>query len=279
MNLPRLTASQFERFSKFIYQQSGIRNDEKKLTLLSNRIRRRLQAGDFPNFDAYYTFLTSKAGLSELEGFLDAITTNETYFFRTPKHFDWLATDLLNEVTEEYGAGRRPASLQIWSAACATGAEPYSVAIRLLENSFRLRDWSLRILATDISEEALREAREGAFRPRAVEAVTERQLRRFFQHHADQDIWRVRPAVQELVEFRRHNLMQPLVDGPFDCIFIRNVLIYFDRESKRAVIDLLLKKLAVGGYLCVGPSEGVYDMLQDLEKISPLVYRKRQSKG
>ena len=277
MKLQRLSTSQFERFSNFIYQQSGIRINEKKLTLLSNRIRRRLQAGDFPNFDAYYDFLTSKAGSGELEGFLDAVTTNETFFFRTPKHFDWLATDLLDVVTEEHRAGRREASLRIWSAACATGAEPYSIAIRLLENAFRLRDWSLRILATDISEEALREAREGAFRPRAIEAVTQKELRRFFQRDPEQDTWRVRPAVKKLVEFRHHNLMQPLADGSFDCIFLRNVLIYFDRESKRNVVNHLLQKLAVGGYLCVGPSEGTYDILADLHKISPLVYRKVQS--
>ena len=274
MKMQQLSGRQFKQFSNFIYQQCGIRIDEKKLTLLSNRVRRRLQAGNFASFDAYYDFLTSRAGAGELEGFLDAITTNETFFFRTSKHFDWLATDFLDTVTQEHRAGSRAPSLRIWSAACATGAEPYSIAIRLLENSFRLRDWSLHILGSDISEQALREAREGLFRPRAVEAVTKQQLRRFFQHEPGQESWRVRPAVKEVVEFRRHNLMQPLAGDSFDCIFIRNVLIYFDRKSKRTVIKNLLDKLAVGGYLCVGPSEGIYDMLDDLNKISPLIYRK-----
>ena len=274
MELERLNPHQFDQFREFIYTKCGIRIDEKKVTLLSNRIRRRLRAGEFDNFDAYYRFLTSPAGTGELEGFLDAITTNETFFFRTEKHFDWLKTDMIADVVTQLRAGKRSPVLRFWSAGCASGAEPYSIAICLVENMYRLGDWSLNILGTDISEEMLREAREGFFKPRAMESVTETQRRRHFRYLAEDDVWQVRPEIKQLVEFKKHNLMQPPPQSACDCIFIRNVLIYFDRESKQVVINNLLSALAVGGYLVVGPSEGVYDMLGPLRKISPFLYQK-----
>ena len=274
VQLERLSPQQFERFRAFIYDKCGIRIDEKKVSLLSNRIRRRLRAGDFDNFDIYYRFLTSPAGKKELEGFLDAITTNETFFFRTGKHFDWIRTELLTEVVSQCRSGKRPPSLRFWSAGCASGAEPYSIAICLAENKYRIRDWSLEILGTDISEEALCVAREGRYKARAVEAVTQEQRRRYFQHHVEEDLWQVRPEIKKLVEFRRHNLMHPSPESGFDCVFIRNVLIYFDRDSKQVVVNNLLNALAVGGYLLVGPSEGIYDMLKPLRRISPLLYQK-----
>lgn len=274
MEFERLNPQQFEKFRAFIYKKCGIRIDEKKVSLLTNRVRRRLKAGDFENFDVYYRFLTSPAGASELDCFLDAITTNETFFFRTEKHFDWLKTDFLTEVVAQRRAGQRSPSLRIWSAGCASGAEAYTIAICLAENLHRLRDWSLRILGTDISEEVLREARQGIFKPRAIESVTDRQRRRFFQHQTESDRWKVRPEIKKLVEFKRHNLMQPLSEPAFDCIFIRNVLIYFDRDSKQVVINNLIRALATGGYLVVGPSEGIYDMLDPLKKLSPFLYQK-----
>jgi chemotaxis protein methyltransferase CheR len=132
----------------------------------------------------------------------------------------------------------------------------------------------LTIVGTDISEEALGEAREGWFTARTVEAVTERQFRRYFEEPGEDGRWRVRRQVRELVRFDRHNLMTPMNAAAFDCVFIRNVLIYFDRESKRTVIGNLIDALVPGGYLVVGPSEGVYDMLEPLERLAPFLYRR-----
>jgi len=276
VRLQRLNSQQFNQFRDFIYENSGIHIDKNKVTLLSNRIRRRVSAGGFEDFDAYYRFLTSADGADELAGFLDAITTNETFFFRTSKQFDWLKTDWLSEQVAQHRAGKRDARLRIWSAGCANGAEPYSIAICLAENRYRLRDWSLEVVGTDISQQMLHEARAGIFRPRAVEAVTAQQRRRFFQHQTEDDLWQVRPTIKQMVEFKQHNLMQRIPGEVFDCIFIRNVLIYFDQESKQTVVKNLLNALAVGGYLVVGPSEGIYEILQGLERISPLVYKKAQ---
>lgn len=274
MELERLTPSQFERFRDFIYSQCGIRVDDKKVSLLSNRIRRRLKASHCENFDDYYRNLISPAGVNELGGFLDAITTNETFFFRTAKHFEWLKDSLLTEMVAQHRIGNRSKSLRIWSAGCATGAEPYTIAMCLAENRYRLRDWDLSILGTDLSQAAVDEARTGRFKSRAVAAVTDKQRQRHFHHLIEGDLWQVRPELQKLVEFKQHNLMQPLQEPNFDCIFIRNVLIYFDHHSKQVVIDNLFKGLATGGYLVVGPSEGIYDMLAPLKKISPFLYQK-----
>jgi chemotaxis protein methyltransferase CheR len=146
-----------------------------------------------------------------------------------------------------------------------------------MQNRFRLRDWSLSILGTDISQEALAAAREAKFRARAIEAVSAAQRRRFLQHLPEEDLWQVRQELRALVTFKKHNLLYALNEEPFDCIFIRNVLIYFDRESKQVAISHLLNALRVGGYLVVGPSEGIYDMLQPLRKISPFLYQKVDS--
>jgi chemotaxis protein methyltransferase CheR len=274
VELEQLNPRQFERFRDFIYAKSGIRINDNKQSLLSNRIRRRLKAGEFADFDAYYGYLTSPQGISELERFIDEVTTNETSFFRTPSHFDWLKTDFIREVLAQQRQGTRSRDLRIWSAGCATGAEAYTIAICLRENLFRLRDWSLAIVATDISEEVLRDARAGVFRPRAIEDVSQQQLRRCFQPVGEDGCYQVRPELKEFVRFEHHNLMTPMRQAPFDCIFIRNVLIYFDRASKETVIRNLIDALAPGGYLVVGPSEGIYDMLDPLERQAAFLYQK-----
>lgn len=270
----KLSQLQFDRFRDFIYRQSGIRVDASKITLVSNRIRRRLRAGDHLDFDTYYRHLTSPQGADELEEFLDAITTNETHFFRTPRHFEWFKGEFLTELIARHRQGERPAQLRVWSAACSTGEEPYSLSICLAENSLRLRGWELSIAATDISEAALKDARAGIYKARSLELVTPVQLRRYFDVQEPGETWQVRSGVRNIVEFRRHNLMEPLKLPPFDCIFIRNVLIYFDRESKQVVIRNLVRALARGGYLVVGPSEGIYDMLDPLVKRDTCLYQK-----
>ena len=272
MELERLTPKQFERFQVFIYDRCGIKIDVAKITLVSNRIRRRLKSGNFADFETYYRHLTSPAGRSELEGFLDAITTNETFFFRTGLHFDWLKDQYVKELVAAKASGKRAASLRIWSAACSSGEEPFSIAMCLSEASMVLRGWNIEILGTDISESSLVAAREGVYRKRAFQDVDEARVARYFKE--EEETWRLKPNITQMVKFKGHNLMQPLREPPFDCIFVRNVLIYFDRVSKQAVIEHLVRSLVPGGYLVVGPSEGIYDMLGMLTKRSPFLYQK-----
>jgi len=279
VTLQRLNLQQFEKFRDLIYQRCGIRIDSNKMTLLSNRIRRRLRACEMDDFDQYFRYLTSPRGAGEIEGFLDAITTNETFFFRTASQFDWFKSEWLSDQVRQQRAGRRPKTLRIWSAGCASGAEPYSLAILLAENRFRLADWSVSVLGTDISHEMLDAARKAAYPPRALEAVTPRQLRCYFDRDKDSDRWIIKPAIRDMVHFEHHNLMRPLRQPAFDLIFIRNVLIYFDQESKLKVVRHLIGLLADGGHLVIGPSEGIAGLLGELEKVSALVFRKRTAAG
>ncbi|MEM8678953.1 MAG: CheR family methyltransferase, partial [Planctomycetota bacterium] len=145
VEVDQLTPREFQQFQDVIYQRSGIKIGDRKISLLSNRIRRRLRASGFDDFESYFRFLTS-ADSGEWEHFLDAITTHETSFFRTEVHYEWLSATFLPEALAAHRQGRRPSRLRIWSAACASGAEPYSVAICLAENKYRMLDWSTSIL-------------------------------------------------------------------------------------------------------------------------------------
>jgi chemotaxis protein methyltransferase CheR len=272
-DLERLTPKQFELFQSFIYHRSGIKLEISKITLVSNRIRRRLRAGNFSDFDAYYRFLTSRAGTGELSAFLDAITTNETFFFRTQSHFDWLKQEYLPELARAKSDGKRSANLRFWSAACSTGEEPYSIAMAIAESSVLLRGWNIEILGTDISETTLAAAREAVYKRRAMQEMDAARIRRNFSEETG-ELYRLKPAIAQMVQFKHHNLLRPIDEPPFDCIWIRNVLIYFDRESKAKVVEHLVKSLLPGGYLVVGPSEGLYDMLTMLQKRTPFLYQK-----
>lgn len=278
-----LTSTEFDDFQKFIYELSGIFIPDSKRTLLSNRIRSRLKASGFENYQSYYMHLKSANGQRERMCFLDAVTTNETFFFRTQKHFDWFHTEFIREIVQQARRGKRQQTLRIWSAACSTGEEPYSLAICLAENQFQLRDWKLEIVATDLSNVALQSARKGCYNERALQDLDKKRRRRYFTKLKEElpipdrrreSLWQAKPNLRELVSFHRHNLMERLPGPTFDCILIRNVLIYFDRQSKQKVIKNLIGSMADGGYLVVGPSEGIYDMLHDLKKHSTFLYQK-----
>lgn len=278
VELCRLTPEQFARFGEFIYRTTGIRMQDGKIMLLSNRIRRRLKHHGLDSFDDYYDLLVRRRPAGELEHFIDAVTTNETSFFRTGGHFDWFGGPFLDELLARAAAGRHDRSLRVWSAACSSGEELYTAAICLAEAADRLAGWQISLLGTDISETMLGIARQATYAARSLEQVSAERLHRHFTAGpagADGgDTWTVRPALKRWCAFRRHNLLEPLAGPRHDCIFIRNVMIYFDRESKAKAVRHLVDALAPGGYLVVGPADGLYDMLDGLEKRSLFLYRK-----
>jgi chemotaxis protein methyltransferase CheR len=270
----KLTTRQFEKFRDLIYRQSGIRMDLSKITLVSNRLRRRLKANQLADYDAYYRLVASPGGSSEMESFLDAVTTNETSFFRTPRDFEWFQNEFLREIVLRVRKGEHREPIRIWSAACSTGEEPYSLAICLHEHRFRWADCKATILGTDISVGALQTARDAIYKARSLEGMTANRLKRHFQSLPDGESYQLRDPIRELVEFRRHNLLNSLRHPPFDCIFLRNVMIYFDHDSRQRTVKQLLHSLAPRGYLVVGPSEGVFEMLAPLVKVATCVYQK-----
>jgi chemotaxis protein methyltransferase CheR len=274
MTHDELTDEEYAKFCGLIYRKSGIRIADNKRVMVGNRVRRRLRATGIAGFREYYAFLTSPAGAGEMPQFLDEITTNETYFFRDPQHYRWLGDEFLPGVTRLAALRKHPRRLRIWSAACSTGEEPYSMAIEILEKRPIIAGWNIKVLGTDLSGAALAEARAGRYDARAVRHVDPGRRLAFFDEDPAAGRWTVRPDVKALVTWKLHNLMTPLADEPYDCIFIKNVLIYFDKDSKQVVVKNLIEAMAAGGYLVVGPTEGVYNMLDSLNRVKPWLYQK-----
>jgi chemotaxis protein methyltransferase CheR len=274
MNQAELTEEEYQKYCELIYRVAGIRIADNKRVMVTNRVRRRLRATEIKTFAEYYGFLTSPAGNAEMPLFLDAITTNETYFFRDTQNYDWLGDTFLPEISQQALHRKRPKSLRIWSAACSTGEEPYSIALKFLGKKSLFTGWKTLLLGTDLSGAVLDSARAGIYDARAVRLIEPAQRQTFFEEDPKNDRWAIKPEVKALVTWKQHNLLSPLKEEPFDCIFLKNVLIYFDTDSKQIVVRNLINALAKGGYLVVGPTEGIYTMLDSLSKLKPWLYQR-----
>jgi chemotaxis protein methyltransferase CheR len=274
MNHVELTDGEYQKYCELIYRVAGIRIAENKRVMVSNRVRRRLRATGIPSFAEYHVFLTSAAGTDEMPLFLDAITTNETYFLRDTQNYEWLGGTFLPEIMQQAVLRKRPKTLRIWSAACSTGEEPYSVALQILAKKPLLAGWRTTILGTDLSGAVLNAARAGRYDARAIRLIEPAQRTMFFDQLPAAEYWTVKPEVKALVTWKQHNLLFPLKEDPFDCIFLKNVLIYFDTESKQSVVKNVIDALAKGGYLVIGPTEGIYTMLDSLTKLKPWLYQR-----
>jgi chemotaxis protein methyltransferase CheR len=271
-----LSESEFERFRVLIYRLSGIRVQPTKQVLVANRLRRRLKETGIAGYDAYYRFLNSPEGREEVARFLDAITTNETYFLRDPSQFEWLGGPLLDEIFSDAAHGRHPKRLRVWSAAASSGEELYTIAMILREHASRVGGWKLDLLGTDLSGGMLDAARAGVYDQRALRLVDAKRRETFFrQVPLDTTRWEVVPELKKMTRWKKHNLMFPLVgEEPFDVIFLKNVLIYFDNESKTRVLKNVLAALRPGGYLVVGPTDAVARFLEDTKRERPWLFRK-----
>jgi chemotaxis protein methyltransferase CheR len=274
MNHVELTDGEYQKYCELIYRVAGIRIAENKRVMVSNRVRRRLRATGISGFTEYHAFLISPAGSDEMPLFLDAITTNETYFLRDTQNYEWLGDTFLPEIIQQTVLRKRPKTLRIWSAACSTGEEPYSIALQVLAKKPLLAGWRTTILGTDLSGAVLNAARAGSYDARAIRLIEPAQRATFFDEAPAAERWTVKPEVKALVTWKQHNLLFPLKEDPFDCIFLKNVLIYFDTESKQSVVKNVINSLAKGGYLVIGPTEGIYTMLDSLTKLKPWLYQR-----
>lgn len=273
-NSDQISDRNFERLARFIYDYCGIKMPKSKQTMLEGRLRRRLRATNFPTFDAYCDHLFNGDGLkAETVHLIDAVTTNKTDFFREPKHFDFLRDRALPEIAE-----RGARQIRLWSAACSTGAEPYTMAMVLQEFVDRHRGLGYSILATDISTDVLRAAHRGVFNAEMIDPVPDDMRRRYVRYAVKPDSREVRiaPALRSHVAFGRMNLMDRAyrVGEPMDAIFCRNVLIYFDRPTQAAVLHRLCECLKPGGYLFVGHSENIAGASLPVTQVSQTVFRR-----
>ncbi len=265
-----LTEAQFNAISSLVKSLAGINLTEAKKELVRARLTKRLRKLGLATFDDYVEYLQNDTTGAELVAMLDVLSTNTTYFFREAKHFEWLR----QEVLPRLAARRR---VRIWSAGCSSGEEPYSIAIVLLEAIPDLADWDAAILATDLSTEVLARARQGIYPASRLREVPPMLLGRHFTLLATKPerTYRVNDPVRRLVHFARLNLMgQWPMKGPFDVIFCRNVMIYFDRPTRQDLIARFHSILAPGGTLFIGHSESLTGIDHSFRYVLPTVYRK-----
>jgi len=253
-----ITSSQFRELSNQVYRASGICLPDSKMGLLKARIAKRLRVLRIATANEYISLI--RHDTNEFRNFIDAMTTNHTFFFRENGHCEFILRHFDNS-----------RHLDIWSAACSTGEEPYSIAVQLLDHSYRFH-----IHASDISDSVLNTARSGIYPKERVQKVPPSILHKYFQQGRNQ--WKghvkVRPEVKAVTSFGKHNLLSDFSSKRFDIIFCRNVMIYFDRETRQKVVENLYRALTSRGYLFVGMSESLRGIEQGLKHVAPGIYMK-----
>ncbi len=275
----RLSQRNFQRLATFIEGYSGIKMPSTKVTMVEGRLRRRLRATGIADLKQYCDFLFEKDGLaSEAIHLIDAMTTNKTEFFREPDHFRFLADHVVPRLMSTARGGAGP-SLKIWSAACSTGAEPYTLAMVLADLSQQISGPRYAITATDISTEVLDVAVSGIYPEAMVAPVPSEIRRRYVLRSKDRSrgLVRIVPDLRSTVRFARLNLMDATwpVEREMDIIFCRNILIYFDKETQQAVLQHLTDHLRVGGFLFLGHSETLAGFQLPVEPVGPTVFLRR----
>ncbi len=276
--IPKLPDEVFQQLRKFIYERTGIFFADNKKYLLESRVSRRLTALGASTFSDYYGALMNGAGSSELCHLINAITINETFFFRNEPQFAALETSILPEIIEQ----KRKAGInkvRIWSAASSTGEEPYTIGLIIKEKlQPRFPSVKFDIIGTDINTQVIEVARRGVYRDYSIRSTPKHFLEKYFTREADSFI--ISEEIRNAVEFRQLNLfdrdaMKLMKD--FDVVFAANVLIYFDFNSKQNVVSSVYNSLNKGGYFFVGYSETLYGLSQAFKPVhfdKAIAYRK-----
>lgn len=273
-----LSDRDFTRLSRLIYEQSGIKMPSSKKQMIEARLGKRLKSLEIHSFGAYCDYLFSREGLAqELIGMIDLITTNKTDFFRESTHFDYLLQIVLPEWVDDQKAisGRK---FRVWSAGCSTGEEPYTLAMILNEFAEKLPGFDYQILATDLSTRVLEKAKQGVYDEEKAEPVPKLLQKKYILRSKDRSsgLVRIVPELREKVRFRRLNFMDNDfgIHEPYDIIFCRNVVIYFDRPTQERLLNKFYTHLTKDGFVFMGHSETLNGLDVPLVMVHPTVYRK-----
>ena len=264
-----LSEQTFRSITQLMHDSIGLSFNPSKKALVSSRLAPRIQRLGLAGYEDYLSLLSSGHDNGEFQMAIDLLTTNETYFFREPRHFELLE--------REFAGGRRR-SVSVWSAAASFGDESYSAAMVLSDLALQGHiddDWS--VLGTDISDRVLRSAREGVYPEERLRHVSTQRLKRYCLRGEgeSQGLVRMQDRLVERVRFGQMNLCEPLdPPGPFDVVFLRNVLIYFDAETKRQVVERVLGQLRPGGLFFMGTAEGRVAVDVPLQVLGPGAFRK-----
>ena len=270
---PLLGDAEFDFIRHVIVENAGIVLGPNKRQLVQGRLARRLRELGLPSYEAYCDHIR-ESGPEELVGLINALTTNVTAFFRENHHFDALASYMIPEALQRNQATRR---LRIWSAGCSTGEEPYCIAMVASEGLPAGARWDMKILATDIDSDVIATAQQGIYPLDRLSAVPQDRLRRCFRKgvgaNAGQAL--IQPDIARLISFRTLNLQQPWpMKGPFDIIFCRNVMIYFDQATRERLVARFAELLAPAGYLCLGHSESIHAGTAPFRLVGKTIYRR-----
>lgn len=272
-----LSMADFEKLSRFIKSELGINLKTEKKCMLETRIRKRCNKLGMTSLKEYCKYVLSKEGLQhEIDSFIDLVTTNKTDFFREPNHFDYLTSTVLPFLQKKIPRRK----LMVWSSACSIGAEPYTLAM-VLENYREVRPLDhleYEIIATDISMEVLEKAKQGIYPHEDIEPVPSGMRKRYLLKSKDRqsNLVRIIPHLRNKIDFRRLNLTKPFrFQPPFDVIFCRNVMIYFDKQTQFDLVTQMVSNLRPGGYLFMGHSELLdTSTFKGLASCAPSVYQK-----
>jgi chemotaxis protein methyltransferase CheR len=265
-----MTDNDFQRISDLAGRYTGIVLGIQKRDMVYGRIARRVRKLKLASFTLYLDFLEANID-KELSNFINVITTNLTSFFRENHHFEYLYKTVLKEIVRKNSESKR---IRIWSAGCSTGMEPYSIAMTLLKYG-GFSGWDVKLLATDLDSEVLEKARAGIYSSSEVDGLEESMIKNYFQRNGDGKEVKIKDKVGQFVHFKRLNLLESWpMSGPFDFIFCRNVVIYFDKPTQKILFERYADMLALGGYLFIGHSENLHGISDRFENVGNTIYRK-----
>lgn len=266
----QMTNADFERISKLAMQYSGIVLAEHKRNMVYSRIARRVRALKLNRFSDYLNYLENNHA-AEASDFINALTTNLTSFFRENHHFEFLKKELLPKLAV---ANQTSKKLRIWSAGCSIGQEAYSIAMTLKEASFP-SSWDVKILATDLDSNVVETGQAAVYPVDHVDGIDDDLVKKYFNNAAGGRSVQVKDELRKLTYFKRLNLLEEWpMKGPFDFIFCRNVVIYFNKETQRVLFDRYAEMLPMGGHLFIGHSENLNGITDRFENLGNTIYRK-----
>jgi chemotaxis protein methyltransferase CheR len=262
----------FDRLRELVRRYTGISLAESKRELVYGRLARRLRALELSSF-AEYCALIESGPPGEIQELTNAITTNLTSFFRENHHFQQLAGEIFPQIESNRAAKKR---MRIWSAGCSTGEEPYSIAMVMREALTHLRDWDVKLLATDIDTKVVETAAAGVYAEDRFKGMPPERLRRWFAPaEARANHYEASRELKSLITFKQLNLFDPWpMKGPFDVIFCRNVVIYFDKETQRGLFERMAELQEPGAWLIIGHSESLFSVTSRYRLVSRTVYRR-----
>lgn len=263
----KITEKEFNLFRQLIYDKAGISMADTKKGLVQGRLTKRLRHFRLNSFREYYELIQSSHDGTEMQMLVDLLTTNETYFYREQKHFDYIAETIIKDLKVSQ-------TFKIWSAACSSGEEPYSIAMLLADKLGMNANWN--ILATDLNQQILNAAKRGLYRITATEKIPREYLCEHCLQGQSQysDFFMLRKPIKGKIDFQQLNLNSEWkCGGPFDLIVLRNVMIYFDKPTRTKLVERIANKLKPDGYLFISHSETLSGISNRFKCVQPAIYK------